>query len=148
MSLSKQLVKTTAEEPRQPKCSRCRNHGIIVPQKGHMRVCPFIDCSCWKCCLVSQRSRLTALQRSLNKTQDKEQRSGAREVKPAGGRASSPEEGAPPPAKCGRIDSAAASTWCPQDVPSKPAVGLDRREVPEEPPQRSSGEIKHHAIIH
>ncbi|TMS18007.1 Doublesex- and mab-3-related transcription factor B1 [Larimichthys crocea] len=61
MSLSKQ--------PRELKCSRCRHHGIIVPQKGHTKSCPFLSCDCWKCYLITQRSRIAALQRTLKKAQ-------------------------------------------------------------------------------
>uniref|UniRef100_A0A8C2Z3F8 DM domain-containing protein n=1 Tax=Cyclopterus lumpus TaxID=8103 RepID=A0A8C2Z3F8_CYCLU len=63
---------------RKPKCTRCRHHGIIIPQKGHIRYCPFLKCDCCKCYLLTQRTRLTALQRSLKKAphdpQRKEQR--------------------------------------------------------------------------
>ncbi|XP_062291390.1 epiplakin [Scomber scombrus] len=91
MSLSKeQLTAAATELPRRPKCTRCRHHGIVVPQKGHMKFCPFVDCDCWKCYLIKQRTRLTALQRNLNrpqnKPQKKEQRAGASGVKPAGER--------------------------------------------------------------
>uniref|UniRef100_A0A3Q1B421 DM domain-containing protein n=1 Tax=Amphiprion ocellaris TaxID=80972 RepID=A0A3Q1B421_AMPOC len=58
MSLSK-------EEPRQPKCARCRHHGVLVPKKGHTRSCPFLRCDCWKCSLNTQRSQITAMQRDL-----------------------------------------------------------------------------------
>ncbi|XP_039977848.1 doublesex- and mab-3-related transcription factor 1-like [Xiphias gladius] len=77
MSLSKEMA-AAAEEPRRPKCTRCRHHGIIVPQKGHMKSCPFLKCDCWKCYLITQRTRITALQRNLKKAQsepgDEEQR--------------------------------------------------------------------------
>ncbi|XP_070841102.1 doublesex- and mab-3-related transcription factor B1-like [Chaetodon trifascialis] len=69
MSLSK-----AAGRPREPKCSRCRHHGVIVPLKGHMQYCPFLRCNCWRCYLNTQRTRTTALMRSLRKGQDKEQR--------------------------------------------------------------------------
>ncbi|XP_069572808.1 doublesex- and mab-3-related transcription factor 1-like [Brachyistius frenatus] len=52
-----------AERPRQPKCSRCRNHGVIIPLKGHTKSCPFVRCECWKCGLVTERTRITGLQR-------------------------------------------------------------------------------------
>ncbi|XP_034401322.1 doublesex- and mab-3-related transcription factor B1-like [Cyclopterus lumpus] len=79
MSLSKeQLTIGASEHLRKPKCTRCRHHGIIIPQKGHIRYCPFLKCDCCKCYLLTQRTRLTALQRSLKKAphdpQRKEQR--------------------------------------------------------------------------
>uniref|UniRef100_A0A3Q3G624 DM domain-containing protein n=1 Tax=Labrus bergylta TaxID=56723 RepID=A0A3Q3G624_9LABR len=55
---------------RQPKCSRCRHHGIIVPQKGHTKLCPLLKCDCWKCCLVAERTRI---QRGLKKVKNGEQ---------------------------------------------------------------------------
>ncbi|CAJ1082778.1 doublesex- and mab-3-related transcription factor B1-like [Xyrichtys novacula] len=54
----------------QPKCCRCRNHGTIVLQKGHASVCPFRLCVCWKCRLISERSRINTLQRNLRKAQN------------------------------------------------------------------------------
>lgn len=58
---------------REPKCNRCRHHGVIVPLKGHMRRCPFLNCGCWKCNLITQRTRITAIERSL-RAESKEQR--------------------------------------------------------------------------
>ncbi|KAG7500231.1 doublesex-and mab-3-related transcription factor B1-like [Solea senegalensis] len=52
---------------RQLKCSRCRHHGFVVPQKGHVRLCPFLQCGCWKCQLITQRTRLTVQQRNLSR---------------------------------------------------------------------------------
>eukprot|EP00064_Thunnus_orientalis_P011687 superscaffoldBa00001711_g11718 len=145
MSLSKeQLTAAATEQPRQPKCTRCRHHGIIVPQKGHIKFCPFANCDCWKCYLITQRTRLTALQRNLNKAQSKpqkkEQRPGASSAKPAtektsevssaaltgGGRPSTQESAA-------AAATAAARSF--HDVRSRPTAGgervagLDSREV-------------------
>ncbi|XP_068432520.1 doublesex- and mab-3-related transcription factor B1-like [Clinocottus analis] len=75
MSLSKdQMTVSASEDLRKPKCTRCRHHGIIVPQKGHIKFCPFLKCDCWKCCLITQRTRLTAVQRSLKKAPVQPQR--------------------------------------------------------------------------
>ncbi|XP_054461656.1 doublesex- and mab-3-related transcription factor B1-like [Anoplopoma fimbria] len=104
---------SAAEQPRQPKCTRCRHHGIIVPQKGHIKLCPFLKCDCWKCYLITQRTRITALQRHLKKApnnpQYQEQRLGVHTtavgaVQPAAeGTCSSltPGEDAGVPATCG-----------------------------------------------
>lgn len=92
MSLSKEQ-QITAEAPRRPTCSRCRHHGIIVAQKGHYKRCPFSNCHCWKCHLITQRTQLTAIQRSLERPQHRSQRPGFRSVvrpeaqKTSGGRA-------------------------------------------------------------
>lgn len=141
MSLSKeQLTAAVAEQPRQPKCTRCRHHGIIVPQKGHIKFCPFLNCDCWKCYLITQRTRLTALQRNLNRTknkpQKKEQRPGASGVKPAAERTTinaTLTEGARPPPKSGLtcpqsggVPESAITTRSPQDVRSRTTAGGDR----------------------
>ncbi|MED6248149.1 hypothetical protein ATANTOWER_027667 [Ataeniobius toweri] len=59
---------TAMSEPRQPKCSRCRHHGIITRKKGHSRCCPFSGCRCWKCGLLTQRAQVKALHRNLSRT--------------------------------------------------------------------------------
>lgn len=136
MSLSKeQLTVAAAEQSRRPKCSRCRHHGIIIPQKGHMKYCPFLKCDCWKCYLITQRTRITTLQRNLKKGQNKEQRPGVSAVKPAAEgtcSASAPEGGARPsatsglmcPSSGGAPERAAATTaWSPLDLRRRPAAG-------------------------
>ncbi|KAK9526517.1 hypothetical protein VZT92_015214 [Zoarces viviparus] len=89
MSLSKEQLSVAAtEQPRKPKCTRCRNHGIIVPKKGHVKCCPFLNCDCWKCDIITRRTRITTLQRSLKKAsknpQNKEQRLGVHTAVSAG----------------------------------------------------------------
>ncbi|XP_056149800.1 doublesex- and mab-3-related transcription factor B1-like [Lampris incognitus] len=66
MSASKERTPTAL---RQPKCARCRHHGFVVPQKGHMKNCPFVDCICWKCYLVTQRTKIMALQRRMKRSE-------------------------------------------------------------------------------
>lgn len=55
--------------PRTPKCARCRNHGFVVPLKGHSGKCQFLSCKCWKCSLITQRTTIMATQRQLKKSQ-------------------------------------------------------------------------------
>ncbi|KAM6948697.1 uncharacterized protein FYW47_016649 [Aplochiton taeniatus] len=57
---------------RNPKCARCRNHGLIVPQKGHVRKCQFVECRCWKCALITQRTKIMSIQRKIKKSHREE----------------------------------------------------------------------------
>ncbi|XP_063075751.1 doublesex- and mab-3-related transcription factor B1-like [Engraulis encrasicolus] len=62
-------MKSSAQkEPRNPKCARCRNHGFVVPLKGHSGKCQFFSCQCWKCSLITERTKIMATQRRLKKS--------------------------------------------------------------------------------
>uniref|UniRef100_A0AAY4CHA5 DM domain-containing protein n=1 Tax=Denticeps clupeoides TaxID=299321 RepID=A0AAY4CHA5_9TELE len=52
---------------RSPRCARCRNHGVVVPVKGHAGRCGFSRCRCWKCGLITERTRIMATQRRLRR---------------------------------------------------------------------------------
>lgn len=109
-----------------PKCSRCRHHGAIVPQKGHGKSCPFLKCDCCKCYLITQRTQLTALLRNLKGAQDKTPDKGPRPsphtgVKRAAEAAccsSTPDGGATAPLLDGAPERADTSTWYPADLRS------------------------------
>ncbi|KAM6903848.1 doublesex- and mab-3-related transcription factor 1-like [Lycodopsis pacificus] len=142
MSLSKEQLSVAAtEQPRKPKCTRCRTHGIIVPQKGHVKCCPFLNCDCCKCYIITQRSRSTALQRSLKKAsknpQNKEQRLGVHTAVSAGKPAAeetcstvAPDEEGLSAAFCtdGATERAAANRSKPA-AGGQTSAGLDSGEV-------------------
>ncbi|XP_053717453.1 uncharacterized protein LOC128756796 isoform X2 [Synchiropus splendidus] len=51
------------------KCTRCRNHGLIVPYRGHN--CPCSTCVCEKCSRSTERTRLGNLQAKLKRREAK-----------------------------------------------------------------------------
>ncbi|XP_061100027.1 doublesex- and mab-3-related transcription factor 1-like isoform X2 [Conger conger] len=69
---------TTRKVVRNPKCARCRNHGFVVQLKGHAGKCPFSPCDCWKCSLITERTKIMAIQRRMGKNQNDESLSNVR----------------------------------------------------------------------
>ena len=57
---------------RSPKCTRCRNHGVINDLRGHKHKCIWRDCTCTKCLISSDRQRATADRIALFRQQMKE----------------------------------------------------------------------------
>lgn len=57
--LSKSSSNVTSDSGQNPKCTRCRNHGIYpVPLKGHRNLCPYRQCRCEDCVLILESRRL------------------------------------------------------------------------------------------
>ncbi|MFH4974458.1 hypothetical protein AB6A40_001167 [Gnathostoma spinigerum] len=57
---------------RVPNCQKCGQHGRKSRLKGHKRVCPYRDCSCAKCQVVSERQKLMADQIKIRRRQRKD----------------------------------------------------------------------------
>lgn len=72
MRLEAELAKLDDKMLRSPKCSRCRNHGYLVPVKGHAGKCRWKQCLCDKCYLITERQKIMAAQKVL-KTQGAEE---------------------------------------------------------------------------
>ncbi|XP_071984102.1 doublesex- and mab-3-related transcription factor B1 isoform X2 [Engystomops pustulosus] len=53
--------------PRTPKCTRCRNHGVLVPVRGHSGRCGWKLCTCPKCALITERHKIMAEHKLLPK---------------------------------------------------------------------------------
>ncbi|KAM4022791.1 doublesex- and mab-3-related transcription factor B1 [Anomaloglossus baeobatrachus] len=59
--------------PRTPKCTRCRNHGVLVPVRGHSGNCGWKLCNCPKCALITERHKILAAHKVLRKPGSEEQ---------------------------------------------------------------------------
>ncbi|XP_058934200.1 doublesex- and mab-3-related transcription factor B1 [Kogia breviceps] len=67
------LAKLADKMLRPPRCSRCRNHGFLVPVKGHAGKCRWKQCTCEKCYLISERQKIMAAQQILKKQASEKQ---------------------------------------------------------------------------
>uniref|UniRef100_A0A8R1HST6 DM domain-containing protein n=1 Tax=Caenorhabditis japonica TaxID=281687 RepID=A0A8R1HST6_CAEJA len=57
---------------RVPNCQKCGQHGRKSRLKGHKRNCPFRECACAKCAVVTERQKLMADQIKIRRRQRKD----------------------------------------------------------------------------
>lgn len=102
-----ELAKLDDKMLRTPKCSRCRNHGYLVPVKGHAGKCRWKQCSCDKCYLITERQKIMAAQKVL-RTQGAEE-----QVPSVGIQGPQPPPRAPAAAAAAAAATASSSSICP-----------------------------------
>uniref|UniRef100_U3KJA2 DM domain-containing protein n=2 Tax=Ficedula albicollis TaxID=59894 RepID=U3KJA2_FICAL len=91
-----EAAEATAKALRAPKCSRCRNHGFVVPVKGHAGHCRWKLCLCEKCSLISERQKIMAAQKALRQQETEPPgRAGAEPVPSGEGPGAARRDGAP-----------------------------------------------------
>lgn len=73
-AMNADLTKQAKKMLRTQVLSRCRNHGFLVPVKGHAGKCRWKQCTCEKCYLITERQKIVAAQRCLKQASGESRR--------------------------------------------------------------------------
>jgi hypothetical protein len=67
-------IEERAPKPREPKCTKCRNHGLIVLKKNHKGKCRFERCHCPKCRIIDERREVLKEQVRIRREFDQKEK--------------------------------------------------------------------------
>jgi hypothetical protein len=72
--IDEKIEEERAPKPREPKCTKCRNHGLILPKKNHKGRCHFEQCQCPKCRIIDERREVLKEQVRIRRKFDQKEK--------------------------------------------------------------------------
>jgi hypothetical protein len=72
--IDEKIEEERAPKPREPKCAKCRNHGLIVLKKNHKGRCRFEQCHCPKCRIIDERREVLKEQVRIRREFDQKEK--------------------------------------------------------------------------